>query len=148
MGALSLWREDGSVVYNSCLCSPEQQFSCPSPAGLMIKFYVSDSRLPQPGEPGPRIYIPQEQGGPVIPPSIGFPFCRLLRLAGLYGGGVRTSLPTGQSQQNYYSSLYNPGTDHTENISSYNACSLVAQYGFHLLPGGATTIGRRFLIWI
>jgi hypothetical protein len=40
-------------------------------------------RLPQPGEPGPRIYIPQEQGGPVIPPGTGFPFRRLLRLAGL-----------------------------------------------------------------
>jgi hypothetical protein len=40
-------------------------------------------RLPQPGGPGPRIYIPQEQGGPVIPPSTGFPFRRLLRLAGL-----------------------------------------------------------------
>jgi hypothetical protein len=39
-------------------------------------------RLPQPGGPGSRIYIPQEQGGPVIPPGTGFPFCRLLRLAG------------------------------------------------------------------
>jgi hypothetical protein len=40
-------------------------------------------RLPQPGGLGPRIYIPQEQGGPVIPPGTGFPFCRLLRLAEL-----------------------------------------------------------------
>jgi hypothetical protein len=40
-------------------------------------------RLPQPGGPGPRIYIPQEQGGPVILPSTGFPLCRLLRLAGM-----------------------------------------------------------------
>jgi hypothetical protein len=39
-------------------------------------------RLPQPGGPGPRIYIPQEQGGPVIPPGTGFPLRRLLRLAG------------------------------------------------------------------
>jgi hypothetical protein len=46
-------------------------------------FTVSDPRLPQPGRPGPRIYITQEQGGPVIPPGIGFPFLRLLRLAGL-----------------------------------------------------------------
>jgi hypothetical protein len=46
-------------------------------------FTVSDSRLPQPGRTGPRIYIAQEQGGPVIPPCTGFPFCRLLRLAGL-----------------------------------------------------------------
>jgi hypothetical protein len=40
-------------------------------------------RLLQPGGPGPRIYIPQEQGGPVKPPGTGFPFCHLLRLAGL-----------------------------------------------------------------
>jgi hypothetical protein len=46
-------------------------------------FSVSDSRLPQPGGPGLRIYIPQKQGGPVIPPGTGFPFRRLLRIAGL-----------------------------------------------------------------
>jgi hypothetical protein len=33
--------------------------------------------------PNPRIHIPQQQGGPVIPPGTGFPFCHLLRLAGL-----------------------------------------------------------------
>jgi hypothetical protein len=32
-------------------------------------FTVSDSRLSQPGGPGPHIYIPQEPGGPVIPPG-------------------------------------------------------------------------------
>jgi hypothetical protein len=32
---------------------------------------------------GPRIYIPQEQGSSDIPPGTGFPFRRLLRLAGL-----------------------------------------------------------------
>jgi hypothetical protein len=42
-------------------------------------FTLSDSRLPQRGGPGPCIYIPQEQGGP----GAGFPFRRLLRLAGL-----------------------------------------------------------------
>jgi hypothetical protein len=46
-------------------------------------FTVSVSRLPQPGGSGPRIYIPQEQGGPVIPPVTGFPFRRILRHAGL-----------------------------------------------------------------
>jgi hypothetical protein len=46
-------------------------------------FTLPDSRLPQPGGPGPRIYISQEQGGPVIPPGTGFPFRRLLRLVGL-----------------------------------------------------------------
>jgi hypothetical protein len=35
---------------------------------------MSHLRLPQPGGPGPRIYIPQEQGCPVIPPGTGFPF--------------------------------------------------------------------------
>jgi hypothetical protein len=37
-------------------------------------FTVSDSRLPQPGGPGPRTYNHQEQGGPVIPAGTGFPF--------------------------------------------------------------------------
>jgi hypothetical protein len=46
-------------------------------------FTVSDSRLPQFRGPGLRIYISQEQAGPVIPPGTGFPFRRLLRLAGL-----------------------------------------------------------------
>jgi hypothetical protein len=46
-------------------------------------FIVSDSRLPQPRSPSPRIYIPPENGGPVIPPDTGFPFHCLLRLAGL-----------------------------------------------------------------
>jgi hypothetical protein len=40
-------------------------------------------RLPQPGGPGSRICIPQEQGGPVIPPGTESPLRRLLRLAGL-----------------------------------------------------------------
>jgi hypothetical protein len=46
--------------------------------------------LLQHGGPGPRIYIPQEQGGPDIPLGTGFPFCRLLRLGGLR---CRHSLP-------------------------------------------------------
>jgi hypothetical protein len=36
----------------------------------------------KPGGPGPRMYIPQEQGGPIILPGTGFHFLRLLRLAG------------------------------------------------------------------
>jgi hypothetical protein len=43
---------------------------------------LSHLRLPQHGGPGPCIYIPQEQGDPVIPPGTVFPFRRLLRLAG------------------------------------------------------------------
>jgi hypothetical protein len=48
-------------------------------AGLMTIF----ARLPQLGGPGIRIYIPREQGGPVIPTGTGFPFRRHLLLAGL-----------------------------------------------------------------
>jgi hypothetical protein len=40
-------------------------------------------RLVQPGGPDPRIYIPQEQVGPVMAPGTGFPFRRFLRPAGL-----------------------------------------------------------------
>jgi hypothetical protein len=43
----------------------------------------SHLRLSQLGGSGPCIYIPQEQGDPVIPPGTGFPLRRLLRLAGL-----------------------------------------------------------------
>jgi hypothetical protein len=39
---------------------------------------------PQPGGSGFRIYIPQEQGGPVILPGTGFPLRRLLGLIGLW----------------------------------------------------------------
>jgi hypothetical protein len=38
---------------------------------------------PQPGGQGHRIYVPHEQGGPLISSGTGFPFRRLLRLAGL-----------------------------------------------------------------
>jgi hypothetical protein len=48
-------------------------------------FTVSVSRLPQPRGPGPRIYIPQEQGRPAIPPGTEFPFRSLLRLSTFYG---------------------------------------------------------------
>jgi hypothetical protein len=52
-------------------------------------------RLPQPGEPGPCIYIPQEQGGSVIPPVTGFPFRRLLHDSQGNGGSILTRLHTG-----------------------------------------------------
>jgi hypothetical protein len=80
-----LWREDGSVNLLLLL----QVLASAVPLGseshgtqdqiLLFKFL----RLPDPGEPGPRIYIPLEQGGLDIPPGTGFPFCRLLRLTGL-----------------------------------------------------------------
>jgi hypothetical protein len=53
------------------------------PRDSLPYFTDPDSRLPQPGEPGPRLYIPQEQGGPVITRGTRFPFRRLLRFSGL-----------------------------------------------------------------
>jgi hypothetical protein len=47
-------------------------------------FTVSDSGLLEPGGPGPRVYIPQEHRGLVIPPSTGFSFHCLVRLSGLW----------------------------------------------------------------
>jgi hypothetical protein len=71
-----IWREDGSVI-----CSAVTTWS----ESLRTRNHTLLSHLwiPQPDGPGSRIYIPQEQGGPVIPPSIGFSLRRLLRLAGL-----------------------------------------------------------------
>jgi hypothetical protein len=63
-----------------CWPSPAQTFSGPSPAGLLIILYSSNLRIPQPGGPGPRTYIPQEHGGPVIHTGTGFSFSRLLPL--------------------------------------------------------------------
>jgi hypothetical protein len=75
--------EDGSIVYNCCWLSPAQPFLLPSPAGLKTIFYSLRFETPPPEGPYPRIYILQEQGGPVIPPGTGFPLRRLVRLAGL-----------------------------------------------------------------
>jgi hypothetical protein len=62
-------------------------------------FTISDSRLPKPGEPGPRIYIPQEQhGDPVIPSGNKFHFHRLLWLAGLRWGIESESYVTTDGQ--------------------------------------------------
>jgi hypothetical protein len=40
---------------------------------------VSDSRILQAGGPGPCIYIPEEQGGPVVPPGTGLELFRVSR---------------------------------------------------------------------
>jgi hypothetical protein len=74
------------------------------PRDSLPYFTVSDSRLPHPGGPGPRIYVPQEQGGPVIPPGTGYPIRRLLRL-----GHAETE------RLLQLSWLYLLGTDHIEN---------------------------------
>jgi hypothetical protein len=54
---------------------------------------LSHLRFPQLGGPGPLIYTPQEQGGPVIPLGTGFPFAASYYSQG-YGGGILTRLHT------------------------------------------------------
>jgi hypothetical protein len=53
-------------------------------------FTLSDSRLTQPGGPGPRIYITQEQGGPVIPQALGSLFVASYD-SQRYSGSIRPS---------------------------------------------------------
>jgi hypothetical protein len=63
---------------------------------------LSHLRLPQHGRPGPRIYIPQEQGGPVIPPrALGSLFFASYDSQG-YGGGILTRLHTGHTNIVWY----------------------------------------------
>jgi hypothetical protein len=94
-----LWREDGSAV-----CSTITQWS--EPHRTRSHTLLSHLRLSQPEGPGSRIYIPQGQDGPVIPPGTGFPLRHLLQLAGLRwrfltlpqpgGSGSRIYIPLGQ----------------------------------------------------
>jgi hypothetical protein len=62
-----------NLLNNYFWALPEKSLLGRSPAELTAIFY-SHLRLPQPGGPGPRIYIPQEEGGSVILPGTGFPF--------------------------------------------------------------------------
>jgi hypothetical protein len=48
-------------------------------------FTNPDSKLPQPGELGPRIYFPQEQGGSVILPGTGSIFVASCNFLGYEG---------------------------------------------------------------
>jgi hypothetical protein len=69
------WRQVGPVIRSAITYCLESRRT-------HNHILLSHLRLPQPGGPFPCIYIPQEQGGPVIPLGIGFTFRRLLRLAG------------------------------------------------------------------
>jgi hypothetical protein len=76
-----------------------QSLSGTSPAGLMTLFYCLRLETAPTWRVRSRIYIPQEQGGPVIPPGTGF-----------------CSFPL--SRNGSWSSLYSFGTDRTENTIS------------------------------
>jgi hypothetical protein len=66
-----LWREDNSVIYSCFWLSPAQPFKDLSTAGLLTIICCLRFQTPQPGGPDSRIYIRQEQGGPVIPLGTG-----------------------------------------------------------------------------
>jgi hypothetical protein len=57
-----LWREGKSAICS--VITQRSEWSRTRNHTLLFH-----SRLPQPGGPGSRIYIPHEQGGPVIPPG-------------------------------------------------------------------------------
>jgi hypothetical protein len=61
-----------NLLLNCFWALPEQSLLSRSPAELTVHILLSHLRLPQPGGPGSRIYILEEQGGPVIPPGPGF----------------------------------------------------------------------------
>jgi hypothetical protein len=97
-------------------------------------FTISDWRLPQPGGPGPRIYIPRKSVARLYPPDPGFSFRRLLRLSGLRRR-YSTPLPHGisphQLATHWQASLYNLGTNRIENTVSN---SFVAGLHVYSLP--------------
>jgi hypothetical protein len=78
-----LWREDGSAI-----CSVITQWS----ESLRTRNHtlLSHLRLPQPRGTGSRIYIPQEQGGPVIPPQALGSLYVASYDSQSYGGGIVT----------------------------------------------------------
>jgi hypothetical protein len=79
----SVLREDGPVIYCRIASGPcQSSHSWVEVPQNSRPYFTVSFETHQPEGPGPCIYIPQEQGGPVIPPGTGFPFCRLLRLAG------------------------------------------------------------------
>jgi hypothetical protein len=88
-----------------------------NPRDFWPYFTLSDLRHLQPGRPCSCIYIPQEQGGTVIPPGTGFLFRRFLWLAGLWW---RYSNPALRREIHGLLWLYSLCTNHIENVFSNN----------------------------
>jgi hypothetical protein len=86
----SLWREDGSFVYNFCWFSPAQWFSRPSPAGLVIFYCLRFETPPTRRARFPYLYSPGTWW-PSYTPRHWVPFRRLLRLAGIWWRYSNTS---------------------------------------------------------
>jgi hypothetical protein len=68
---LPLWREGGSLIYFCCWALPTQFVSGLSLGTQNHTLLSQLLRFPEPGGPGARICIPQEQSNPIIPPDTG-----------------------------------------------------------------------------
>jgi hypothetical protein len=125
-----LWRGDGSVIYCCCLASPAQSLSGVSPAGLKTLFYCPNF-LHSPNLEGqvPVFIFPREQSGPVIPPGTGFPFRRLLPLAGLRWGYYNPP-PNGSISNSSRSRSYFTTDSQSVSMYPYGTCEQI------LLPVG------------
>jgi hypothetical protein len=78
----SLWREDGSVVYNYSWSSPAQSFWDPSPARLTIMFYPQMRDSPNLEGQVPVFISPKNKVTQLLPQALGSLFvacCYLLR---------------------------------------------------------------------
>jgi hypothetical protein len=89
----------------------------------MTYFTVLNLSLPQPEGPGPRIYIPQKQNGPVILPGTGIPFRHLLQLTRLWWW--YSNPPPHGEQQQLSSPAYNISAQ-TMQKTPFLCCSAIA----------------------
>jgi hypothetical protein len=96
------WREDGSFAIAAGL-RQYSHFCVRVPRDSWLNFTASDSRLPQPWGPDPYIYIPQGQGGSIIPPGTWFPFPLLVGLLWRYSNPSQTQ---NQSRELLYDSRF------------------------------------------
>jgi hypothetical protein len=78
----SLWRENGSAVYNCCWSSPAQSFLGSNPAGLVTIFYCLRFETPSTWRTTPYLY-PPGTGWPSYTSRHWVQCRRLLRLSGL-----------------------------------------------------------------
>jgi hypothetical protein len=106
-GALSEETTGLSFIITAGLASAV--FLVPESRGIHGRILLSQIRdpPPRPGEPGPHIYIPQEQIGPILippppPPGNRSPFRCLLRLAGQTNSSrLHTEWPHHKSELHY-----------------------------------------------
>jgi hypothetical protein len=90
-----LWREAVSVIYfYNCFWAFARAVALESGSRRAHDHVIlSHFRQHQRGRPGPRIYIPHEQGSPVLPSATEFPFRRLLRLGGFLWDACQLEFP-------------------------------------------------------